>query len=126
MTLNRILIFSAFAFIAGCASADPVKALEEKVTSLEEKVEAGAAAAASGGKTAAPKDEKAEKAAAALYEEIVKALRDGDSEVARAKFGELKAKYGTTTAYRRARKIQREHEEIVKAIGEALLDELAQ
>jgi thiol-disulfide isomerase/thioredoxin len=120
MTLNRMLILSVFAFIAGCATADRVKALEEKVASLEEKVEANATAAAKGGKTAAPKDEKAEKAAAALYEEIGKAIRDGDTEVARAKLGELKAKYGTTTAYRRARKIERELEVIGKAAPSSL------
>jgi thiol-disulfide isomerase/thioredoxin len=120
MTLNRMLILSALAFIAGCATADRVKALEEKVASLEEKVEANATAAASGGKATAPKDEKAEKAAAGLYEEIGKAIRDGDTEVARAKLGELKAKYGTTTAYRRARKIERELEVIGKAAPSSL------
>ena len=56
-----ILVLQGGVFLAGCATADRVKALEEKVASLEEKIEE---VAKSGGK-AAPRDEKAEKAAAA-------------------------------------------------------------
>jgi len=111
MNLNRMLILGALAFLAGCATADRVKALEEKVTSLEEKIEE---VAKSGGKAAAP-DEKAEKAAAALYEDIGKAVRDGKTEVAKKKLTEMKKKYSNTTAYRRARKIERELEVIGKA-----------
>ena len=110
MTLSRLLTLGAIAFLAGCATADRVKALEEKVASLEEKIET---VAKSGGK-AAPKDEKAEKAAAALYEEIGKAVRSGDTAGAKAKLGEMKKKYSSTTAYRRARKIEKELEVIGK------------
>lgn len=116
MNLNRLLTLGALALIAGCATADRVKALEEKVASLEEKVEASAK---SGGK-AAPKDEKAEKAAASLYEEIGKAVRAGDTDGAKAKLGEMKKKYSETTAYRRARKIERELEVIGKAAPSSL------
>ena len=111
MNLNRLLTLGAFALLAGCATADRVKALEEKVTALEEKVEA---VAKSGGK-AAPKDEKAEKAASALYEAIGKAVRAGDTDGAKTKLAEMKKKYSNTTAYRRARKIERELEVIGKA-----------
>ena len=110
MNLNRFLILGVFALLAGCATADRVKALEEKVTALEEKVEA---VAKSGGK-AAPKDEKAEKAASALYEQIGKAVRSGDTADAKAKLAEMKKKYSNTTAYRRAKKIERELEVIGK------------
>ena len=110
MNLRRLLTLGALALLAGCATADRVKALEEKVASLEEKVEE---VAKSGGK-AAPRDEKAEKAAAALYEEIGKAIRGGDTDGAKTKLAEMKKKYSSTTAYRRARKIERELEVIGK------------
>ena len=89
MNLRRLLTLGALALLAGCATADRVKALEEKVASLEEKIEE---VAKSGGK-AAPRDEKAEKAAAALYEEIGKAIRGGDTDGAKQKLGEMKKKY---------------------------------
>ena len=68
----------------------------------------------SAGAKAAPADEKAEKAAASLYEGIGKAVRDGKIDDAKAKLKELKKKYSNTTAYRRARKIERELEVIGK------------
>jgi thioredoxin-like negative regulator of GroEL len=110
MNLNRMFILGALAFLAGCVSPDRVKALEEKVASLEETVEE---VKKSGGK-AAPADEKAEKAAASLYEDIGKAVRDGKIDVAKDKLKQLKSKYSNTTAYRRARKIERELEVIGK------------
>lgn len=118
MNLNRLLTLGALALLAGCATADRVKALEEKVAELETKVEE--AAKSGGGKAAAPRDEKAEKAAAALYEEIGKAVRDGDTDAAKAKLGEMKKKYSETTAYRRARKIEKELEVIGKAAPSSL------
>jgi thioredoxin-like negative regulator of GroEL len=111
MNLNRMFILGALAFLAGCATADRVKALEEKVASLDEKIEE---VAKSGGK-AAPADEKAEKAAATLYEDIGKAVKDGKTDLAKKKLVEMKKKYSNTTAYRRARKIERELEVIGKA-----------
>jgi len=116
MNLNRLLTLGAFALLAGCATADRVKALEEKVTDLTEKVET---LEKSGGK-AAPKDEKAEKAAASLYEAIGKAVRSGDTDGAKAKLAEMKKKYSNTTAYRRARKIERELEVIGKGAPASL------
>ena len=88
MNLKRILTLGAFALLASCATTDQVKELEEKVATLEEKVET---LAKSGGK-AAPKDEKAEKAAASLYEEIGKAVRSGDTDGAKTKLAEMKKK----------------------------------
>jgi len=116
MNLNRLLTLGAFALLTGCATADRVKALEEKVEALEEKIET---VAKSGGK-AAPKDEKAEKAASALYEAIGKAVRAGDTAGAKTKLAEMKKKYSNTTAYRRAKKIERELEVIGKAAPASL------
>ena len=110
MNLKRFLTLGVFALLSGCATADQVKTLEEKVATLEEKVDT---LAKSGGK-AAPRDEKAEKAAASLYEEIGKAVRSGDTDGAKTKLAEMKKKYSNTTAYRRARKIERELEVIGK------------
>ena len=92
MNLKRILTLGAFALLASCATTDQVKELEEKVATLEEKVET---LAKSGGK-AAPKDEKAEKAAASLYEEIGKAVRSGDTDGAKTKLAEMKKKYSNS------------------------------
>lgn len=111
MNLNRFIILGAMALLAGCATADRVKALEEKVAELEKTVEENAKS----GAKAAVKDEKAEKAAAAIYEKIGKSVREGDTEGAKKQLAELKAKYSNTTAYRRARKIERELEVIGKA-----------
>ena len=111
MNLNRMFTLGALAFLAGCVTPDRVKALEEKVASLEEKIEE---VEKKGGK-AAPADDKAEKAAASLYEAIGKAVRDGKIDDAKSKLSELKKKYSNTTAYRRARKIERELEVIGKA-----------
>ena len=116
MNLNRFIILGAMALLAGCATADRVKALEDKVAELEKTVEENAK---SGGK-AAVKDEKAEKAAAAIYEKIGKSVREGDTEGAKKQLAELKAKFSNTTAYRRARKIERELEVIGKAAPPSL------
>jgi len=110
MNLNRMFILGALAFLAGCATSDQVKALEEKVASLEEKIEE----VEKKGAKAGPADDKAEKAAAALYETIGKAVRDGKIDDAKKTLNELKKKYSNTTAYRRARKIERELEVIGK------------
>ena len=53
MNLNRLLTLGALALLAGCATADRVKALEEKVAELETKVEE--AAKSGGGKAAGGK-----------------------------------------------------------------------
>ena len=111
MNLNRMFILGALAFLAGCVSPDRVKALEEKVATLEKTVEEVKKAGAKAG----PADEKSEKAAASLYEGIGKAVRDGKIDDAKKKLKELKAKYSNTTAYRRARKLERELEVIGKA-----------
>ncbi len=113
MNLNRMFILGALAFLAGCVTPDRVKALEEKVASLEERVEEVAKI----GAKAAPADEKAEKAAASLYEAVGKAVRDGKIDDAKSKLAQLKKKYSNTTAYRRARKIERELEVIGKPAG---------
>ena len=117
MSMSRLFSLAVLSFLAGCATADRVQALEAKVEALEKKVEELPAKA--GGK-AAPRDEKAEKAAATLYEGLTKDVQAGKIDVAKAKLKELKAKYSSTTAYRRARKLERELEVIGKPAPSAL------
>lgn len=88
--------------ISGCATADQVQALEEKVDSLEKKVADLEARPAGAGSAVDP---KMEKAAQDLYTEIDGLVRSGDMETAAAKGKEMKTKYGTTTTYKKARKI---------------------
>jgi len=111
MSRNRMFILALTTFLAGCATADRVQKLEDRLAELETKVAAGGGKA--GGKGAV-KDEKAEKAASALYQEVTKAIADLDYGTAKAKLGQLKGKYASTTAYRRAKKIERELEVIGK------------
>jgi thiol-disulfide isomerase/thioredoxin len=96
MSLIRFLTLSLFAFAVGCATADQVKQLEERVAELEE-----AAKNAPVGKTAPKRDAKAEKAAAAVLDEVNKAIASGNITAAKAKLGALKAKYANTSAYKR-------------------------
>ena len=115
MNLN-LLIIAAVTVLSGCATLDDHNKLVDKVEELEKKL---AEVEKSGGK-AAPKDEKAEKAAAAIYEKIGKSIREGDTDGAKKQLAELKAKFSNTTAYRRARKMERELEVIGKTAPKSL------
>jgi thiol-disulfide isomerase/thioredoxin len=84
MSLSRILSFSLLALAVGCATADQVKQLEERVASLEVQAATNTPA---GGKKAAKADDKAEKAAAKLLDGVNKA---------------------STAAYKRARRYEAE------------------
>lgn len=105
MRLHSAIIVAA---LAGCATADRVQQLEEKVTSLEtkvaelEKAPARSAGAAAAAPSANPEEEKA---AGALYEELSKLMDDGKLAEAKVKVEELKTKYPNTTASKRARKM---------------------
>lgn len=109
MTLSRMTAITLFTLLSGCATADRVQALEEKVAALEGQVES---IGKSGGK--APRDEKAEKAASELYQALTKDVSAGKVDAAKAKLKQLKSKYASTTAYRRAKKVERELEVIGK------------
>jgi thiol-disulfide isomerase/thioredoxin len=103
MSLLRIFSISLFAFALGCATADQVKQLEERVAELEE-----TAKNAPVGKKSAKRDDKAEKAGAELLDGVNKAIASGDITGAKAKLAELKAKYASTNAYKRARRYEAE------------------
>ena len=103
MSLIRILSLSLFAFAVGCATADQVKQLEERVVQLEE-----SAKNAPAGKKSSKRDEKAEKAGAELLDGVNKAIAAGDITAAKAKLAQLKAKYASTGAYKRARRYEAE------------------
>lgn len=103
MSLIRLFSLSLFVFAVGCATADQVKSLEERVAQLEE---AAKNAPAAGKK--APRDEAAEKAGAELLDGVNKAIAKGDINGAKAKLAQLKAKYASTAAYKRARRYEAE------------------
>ena len=110
MTMKRLLIFSLFC--AGCATADDVQELEDKVTALEAKVEqlsARPAAAPPGrGQAPAAADPAKEAEAQALFEAANAAITGGDYDTAKAKLAELKAGYSATQIWRRAQKLEAE------------------
>ncbi len=97
--------------LTGCATADRVKNLEDRVDALEKKVDQlKAAPAGKGGKKATSADEAA---ANELYGEISKAVGAGDYDTAKKKLAELDQKYAGTTAAKRAGKLRAE----LKVIG---------
>ena len=107
MSQARTLVL--LAGLAGCATTEQVQQLEEKVTALEERV--AKVESAKGGSSVDP---AAEEAAKAMYEEVSKAASQGDMEEAKAKMAALKSKYGSTTMYKRAKKLEKELEVIGK------------
>lgn len=114
MSMPRALVAS-LVLLGGCATAEEVQALDQKVAELEKKVEtlekrpAGAAGAAA-------VDPKLEEAAQALYKEIDGLVREGDMAGAQAKMKELSTKYAATTTFKRARKLATELEVVGKAV----------
>jgi hypothetical protein len=86
-----------------CARDDRVRALADRIVKLGQN---------SGAQQ--PRDEAAEKAAAAIYEKLRKFIGDGEIDGAREARAELSSRYSNTTAYRRARKLERELEIIGK------------
>ena len=92
----------------GCATADDVKKLEEKVDALTKKVEtldkAPKAAAATGG----AENKEAETAAQEMLKEIQTLMGNNDIDGAKKKLGELEKKYASTRTFRRAQKLSKE------------------
>ena len=105
------LIFSALLF-TGCATADQVKELNEKVETMEKKLaeleKAPAAKPAAAG--AATADTEAETAAQALLKEMQTAMGSNDITTAKAKYAEIEKKYSSTRTFRRASKMGKELE----------------
>jgi thiol-disulfide isomerase/thioredoxin len=103
--------------LAGCATADQVKGLEEKVTKLEEKVATleKAPPAAAAGKTAATAANSAEETAAReLLTSITNLMKENKMDEAKAKYDELNKKYAATQTGKRAKRIGAELEVIGK------------
>jgi len=103
------------ALLGGCATADQVQALEKKVEELEKKVTALEARPA-GPAGAAPVDPAAEEAAQAIYKEIDELVKTGDVAAASAKMKELEQKHGSTTTWKRARKLAMELEVVGREV----------
>ncbi|MEL6341980.1 MAG: TlpA disulfide reductase family protein [Myxococcota bacterium] len=105
---------------AGCATADQVQSLEEKIDELEIKVakleeRSAAAPAAAAGPSA---DEEA--AAQKMYEEVASLVQAGKMSEAKAQITDMEKKYSNTRIWRRARKMAQELEVIGKKAPDAL------
>jgi len=114
MSLSRSLLLVLLA--TGCATADRVQQLEEKVTALEQKVDQieKSPGAASARPAATEASSAQEDAAKAVYGEMTEALNKGDLDTAKAKLEVLKTQYADTTAYKRAKKVEAELEVVGK------------
>ena len=120
----RQLIFSTLLF-TGCATADQVKELNEKVEKMEEKIaeleKAPKAAATAKTAQANPADETA---AQELLKGMQEALGKNDVAGAKAKYAEIEKKYATTRTFKRAAKMGKELEVFGKAApSELTIDE---
>ena len=111
--MSRTILFSlALTTLAACSD----KVAQEKIAALEERVaklEAGKPAGAAGAAAPSPEDE----AAMNLYREASQALAGGDAEGAKAKFGEIKAKYPNTKAAQAADRQLAELSVVGKDVG---------
>lgn len=108
MSMPRAIVAS-LVLLGGCATAEEVQALDQKVTELSKKVEALEKAPPAGGRAAAaPVDPKREEAAQALYKDIDQKVRDGDFSGAKTKMKELETGFADTTTAKRAAKLSRE------------------
>lgn len=104
--------------LAGCATEDQVKKLEERIVTMEKKVEEleKKPAARSPSAAAAPAANPEQEAAAGkLVEEMQAALAAGKTDEAKAKAEELNTKFASTTTAMRAKKMTSELAVIGKA-----------
>lgn len=106
MRVRPILL--AAAFLAGCAPADKVDALEQRVATLEEEVKTLKASPGGAKAGAAAANSPEEAAAEELLKDIAALTRDGKYDEAKTKLATLKGTYGSTTAYKKARKLEQE------------------
>jgi thiol-disulfide isomerase/thioredoxin len=110
------VLFAAAPLFGGCATADQVQALEQKVDTLEKKVADLESRPAAAGGGAAGVDPKLEEAAQELYKSITDDVQNGDLQAAATKAKDLSTKYASTTTFKRARKMLSELEVIGVAI----------
>jgi len=110
----RSALVGAILLATGCATADRVQALEERLAEAEEKIakiESAPAAAARGG-SAAPAadgvDQAKEDAANKMFEEVAALVKDNKMSEAKAKVEQMEKEYSDTRAWRRARKTAQE------------------
>jgi thiol-disulfide isomerase/thioredoxin len=105
---------------SGCATADRVQTLEDRVAELEGKVEDLASRPATATAAADGADPAAEEAAQKLYAEVTELVKSGSLNEAKAKVETLTTKYASTKTARRAKKIAAELEVIGKPAPAAL------
>ncbi len=110
--------------LAGCATEDQVKKLEERIVTMEKKVEElekrPASARSAAQAPAAPANPELEAAAEAAVKEIQELSKAGKVDETRAKIAEFNTKYGASTTAQRARKVLGELEVVGKPAPEAL------
>ena len=103
--------------LSGCATADEVKNLTEKVDTLEKKLEAlekAPAKSAKGPTAPTAGNDEDESKARELLSQITNLMKENKMDEAKAKFKELDSKYGDTKTGRRAKRIGAELEIIGK------------
>ena len=105
---------------SGCATADRVQTLEDRVAELEGKVEDPASRPATATAAADGAGPAAEEAAQKLYAEVTELVKSGSLNEAKAKVEILTTKYASTKTARRAKKIAAELEVIGKPAPTAL------
>lgn len=118
MNLPRTMLIALLA--SGCATADRVQTLEDRVAELEGKVEDLASRPATATAAADGADPAAEEAAQKLYAEVTELVKSGSLNEAKAKVEILTTKYASTKTARRAKKIAAELEVIGKPAPAAL------
>ena len=119
--MNRnILILGAL--LVGCASADRVQKIEEKLENISPsadgdlakkvaQLEKDVAELKKGGGSAKPAvNTEKEKKAAEIYREVQASIKSGDMDKAKAKLAEMEKSYGDTRLWKRAQRTKKEVE----------------
>ena len=117
----NILILGAL--LVGCASADRVQKIEEKLENISPSTDGDLAKKVAqlekdvaelkkgSGKSAKPSvDTEKEKKAAEIYREVQASIKAGDMDKAKAKLGEMEKSYGDTRLWKRAQRTKKEIE----------------
>jgi thiol-disulfide isomerase/thioredoxin/outer membrane murein-binding lipoprotein Lpp len=116
----KILHIIACLLLAGCATADRVQQLEDKLTALEGEIakleKKGPASKPTAGDDAA--SDADENAAREMFTEVNALMKEGKMDEAKAKIAAMEKKYSSTKTWRRARKVSAELEVIGKDSGD--------